>query len=232
MLGVFNPTMTPNVQWLLSLIPLLTPNVQCWYRVFGKSLRRKRQIRTRPLSSNVHIWSTVYSESRCVGNAKSITILESNIMLTGRLEISNSGQRSVAGSCKHGNESSVIFWSTERLPASQQEHCSTKFVIPWTSKFFGIGGSPHSVISLFILRCRTGFDQGPGLLMSAAWYQTRCTGVTDGHELYQFYVCIFLWFYLVTDLKWRGRCVRSLFTSGPDGISNYSTWRAWFADSK
>jgi hypothetical protein len=34
------------------------------YLVFGKSLRRKLQIRTRPLSSNVHIWST----------AKSVTI--------------------------------------------------------------------------------------------------------------------------------------------------------------
>lgn len=61
-------------------------------------------------------------------------------------------------------------------------------------KIFGIGCSPRSVISLFILRCRTGFDQGPGLLMSAAWYQTRCTGITDGHEFYQFYVCVFLWF--------------------------------------
>jgi hypothetical protein len=44
-------------------------------RVFGKSLRRKLQIRTWPLSSNVHIWSTVYSENRCVGSAKSVTIM-------------------------------------------------------------------------------------------------------------------------------------------------------------
>jgi hypothetical protein len=47
------------------------------YRVFGKSLHRKHQIRTRPLSSNIHISSTVYSENRCVGNAKSVTIRSS-----------------------------------------------------------------------------------------------------------------------------------------------------------
>jgi hypothetical protein len=47
----------------------------CIFRCFGFAtiwLLRKLQIRTQPLSSNVRIWCTVYSESRCVGDAKSV----------------------------------------------------------------------------------------------------------------------------------------------------------------
>jgi hypothetical protein len=50
----------------------------CIFRYFGFAtiwLLRKLQIRTRPLSSNVHIWTTVYSENRCVGSSKSVALL-------------------------------------------------------------------------------------------------------------------------------------------------------------